>query len=275
MIENSLTQNPHLQLTKNCPLSSVERAIGFYPTGREFESLRGCVENYENMIQEHYSKIVKSGDTVLDIGANIGRHTVPLCELVGENGWVVAFEPVPETREQLILNTSDYDNIFISSYAVSDFNGYTSFIKAIHSSGTMEESGIKQRDFNDKENTVVEEIDVKVLTIDSLDTLDNISFIKIDIEGGEIKALKGAMECISLYRPYIATEYGYKSYLAYGDDEMTLWKFCSEVNYTIFDIYLNKISDVEKWKNTVNQGTWDYLLVPNEKVDSFINRMIK
>lgn len=227
------------------------------------------------MLKEIYSKVIKRGDTVLDIGANIGMHTIQFSRLVGKNGSVIAFEPVPETREILKSNVSRYNNVLVSRFAVADYDGSTLFVKAVHSSGTMEESGMRHREYNDVKNTNTKKIIVDVVRVDSLDTLDNISFIKMDIEGGEIEALEGARETIKKYRPYMSVEYGDKSYLGYGHNELTLWNLSKDIECTIFDIYLNKLSDVEQWMNTVNHGTWDFILVPNEKVDKFISEVVK
>ena len=49
---------------------------------------------------------MKPGDTVLDIGANIGHYTARLSNLVGANGRVIAFEPIPETFELLACNVA-------------------------------------------------------------------------------------------------------------------------------------------------------------------------
>ena len=50
------------------------------------------------------SEILREGDWVLDVGANIGHYTVRFSELVGDKGRVIAFEPVPDTFEILSSN---------------------------------------------------------------------------------------------------------------------------------------------------------------------------
>ena len=53
-----------------------------------------------------YRKLIKAGDTVLDIGANIGAHTIPLARLVGDTGMVVAFEPTKYAFTKLLRNAA-------------------------------------------------------------------------------------------------------------------------------------------------------------------------
>lgn len=61
---------------------------------------------FEASTTRAYEGIVRPGDTVLDIGANIGAHTLPLARLVGPAGRVVAFEPTRYAHDKLLINLS-------------------------------------------------------------------------------------------------------------------------------------------------------------------------
>ena len=50
---------------------------------------------FERIAQSFYTKVVRPGDTVIDGGAHMGRHAIPLAQLVGAEGKVLAFEPLP------------------------------------------------------------------------------------------------------------------------------------------------------------------------------------
>ena len=51
--------------------------------------------DYELRLEQHYRQWLKEGDTVLDVGAHIGRHLAPFLDCVGSTGQVLAFEPLP------------------------------------------------------------------------------------------------------------------------------------------------------------------------------------
>lgn len=70
-------------------------------------------------------RIVKSGDTVLDVGANIGYFTVLLSLLVGPSGRVFGIEPTQSTYEQLVKNVeiNRLDNVTLCRVALSDKSG--------------------------------------------------------------------------------------------------------------------------------------------------------
>jgi FkbM family methyltransferase len=228
---------------------------------------------FEEFLSMHYSKMISRGDTVIDIGANQGFHTSKFLSLVGTSGRVIALEPIPEMYN--VLSKIKNKNLTLLQKAAGKENKKSSFVKAVHKTGSMAESGLKKREFNDEAGTNVESITVDVITVDSLTIPEKVNFIKIDIEGGEIDALNGARKLIDRDRPYISVEYGDKSYLAYGNTDETLWNLTEELSYSIFDIFLNKISSLEEWKKVVNSFYWDYLLIPKERLDEFNRYMLE
>src|ERR1035437_10176539 len=68
-------------------------------------------------------KTVKPGDTVLDVGANVGALTVPMAQMVGPSGKVIAWEPQPETFALLKKNIeqNDLNNVTMRKCAAGAF----------------------------------------------------------------------------------------------------------------------------------------------------------
>ena len=82
------------------------RALGIGRTGRALEY------NY------HLQQLVKEGDTVIDIGANLGYYTRPLADIVGATGEVYAVEPVPVIFSVLKRNVGGRKNVALLNYAL-------------------------------------------------------------------------------------------------------------------------------------------------------------
>jgi FkbM family methyltransferase len=142
-----------------------------------------------------FSGLVKRGMLVVEVGANIGAHTVHLAKLVGENGGVVAFEPQRVIYQMLCANLAlnGLENTDARCLAVGaaagevmvprvDYRGDTSF-------GTIPVS--------DDNGDVVE-----MIAIDNL-MLPACHMIKIDVEGMEKQVLGGARQTITNFRPYL------------------------------------------------------------------------
>ncbi len=128
----------------------------------------------------------------LDIGANIGNHTVFLSELFNK---VLAFEPLTLARQLLIINTSGVENVTVFPFGLSDMSGkkLLSFSERNYGKASLNEN-----------QEYSEEIEIKK----GDDIVDiPISFIKIDIEGHELMALSGLKETIKETLPIIAFEY--------------------------------------------------------------------
>lgn len=145
---------------------------------------------------QHFYK-VKTGDIVVDAGANCGYLSIFFSKLVGENGRIFAFEPdkfnIDRMEKNIDLNKDLIDNITIEDLLLWDKNELTDFYEA----GTEGSSAVWMPD---KEHCVKKQ----AVTIDSWVKKNNIQmldFIKMDIEGAEIEALDGAVETIKKYKP--------------------------------------------------------------------------
>jgi FkbM family methyltransferase len=146
--------------------------------------------------------LVSSGDIAVDIGANVGFHTLALSELVGNKGKVYAFEPNTENVRLLLLTKAreKLENIEILPFALSDSIGTAAFSTAIGSNGNFLP--------NDQATLVHPNcIVVPTILMDTLFTGSKIDFIKIDIEGAEYKAMQGAKKTIGKYKPTIISEF--------------------------------------------------------------------
>lgn len=135
---------------------------------------------------------IKDG-IILDIGANIGTHTYAYCEKVGKHK-VIGFEPNPECAECLRRNVPD---CIVVEAALSDEDGECNMIYSdnVGASHVIDGVGIKKIKF-----------DQHVNLFKSLVKPQKVTFIKIDIEGYEVKALNGMSQTIKKDKPIMWIE---------------------------------------------------------------------
>lgn len=142
--------------------------------------------NWEELMTQMFKKVVKEGDNVVDLGANLGYYTLLTARLVGSKGKVYAFEPEPLNYKLLIKNIelNGYDNIVAMQKAVSDTTGMVKLFLNSEDSGAHT---IRQSSGNK------EFIEVESVALDEFfkDKEYPINIIKMDIEGAEMAALTG------------------------------------------------------------------------------------
>jgi FkbM family methyltransferase len=132
----------------------------------------------------------RPGDTVIDVGANVGWYTIIASKLVGKDGIVIAFEPEPESFAILKRNVlaNRCDNVILEQKALSNAAGTLS----LHLDPVNK--GMQSTVFDFKGGT----IEVEALRLD--DYLGNrfkkIDFVKIDVEGAEPMVLEGMKHAI-------------------------------------------------------------------------------
>ncbi|WP_273426992.1 FkbM family methyltransferase [Marinobacter sp.] len=138
-------------------------------------------------------KYVKTGDWVIDVGANVGHYTRRFAEIVG-HGRVIAFEPHPETFAMLAANVEDLGNTTLINAALSDKFG---------------EVGFSVPHFNLYEASVDPNSHDKVGTVspDLFNSDQSIAFIKIDAEGHEPIIIEALDELIKRHRPILMVEH--------------------------------------------------------------------
>jgi FkbM family methyltransferase len=146
----------------------------------------------------------RSGRVAIDIGANVGIFTIPLARAVGTDGAVWAFEPLPENVDRLRANVRDNEltNVRVVAAAASDTDGALSFQVAGDSA-----YGSTREVFSDWRTG--RSLTVPGVRLDSewrACGMPHVSVIKIDVEGAELAALRGAQAVIRRCRPVLLVE---------------------------------------------------------------------
>src|SRR5688572_19286345 len=156
-----------------------------------------------------YRRLIEAGDTVLDIGANIGAHTLPMASLVGASGQVVAFEPTAfaygKLQQNIALNPHLASRIVAFQCMLKD-DGNDTLPSSLFSSWPLSARGERHAKHKGMGMTTAgaksASLDEIARTID----LKRIDFIKIDVDGHELPVLRGAARSIDRFRPTILIE---------------------------------------------------------------------
>jgi FkbM family methyltransferase len=178
---------------------------------------------YEMELQQAVADWVKPGMVAYDLGANIGYVSLLLARAVGQTGKVFAFEALPANQERLTSNLklNSNENIQLVSKAVADTSGATTFL--VHSSGGM--GKLSKSDGGNSNSIIVQATSIDDFVFKS----DNPppQLIKMDIEGGEILALRGMSRLLKEARPVLLIELHGK--LA----AESAWQTLRAVNYSL------------------------------------------
>lgn len=148
---------------------------------------------------ELFRLLLQPGMVVLDIGANIGCHTIPIAEMVGEEGRVYAFEPQRIVFQTLCANVALHNlkNVFALNMALGSEPGQI-LVPPIDYASPDNFGGISLGITEEGES-------VDLLRLDDLN-IPECAFIKIDVEGMERQVLDGARELIERDRPWLYVE---------------------------------------------------------------------
>lgn len=148
--------------------------------------------------------IVKPGDHVIDIGANIGWYTKILSDLVGSQGRVYSIEPLPPVFELLsfCVKKLNLRNVELLNCAISEEDGLAMMEVPKYENGG---DNFYRSKIVDGENLdpSLRHYKVNLKSLDSLFSAlsERISFIKCDVEGHELQVIKGGRKVISNFRP--------------------------------------------------------------------------
>ena len=189
--------------------------------------------SFEQAVSGVMFALVRQGMVVMDIGANIGIHTLHLASLVGDRGWVYAFEPNPVVREELEANIklNQLNNVKVFDWALSDHDGEALF--HFPEEGMEAVGGF----LNTSRAKLAKEAQVKTRTLNTVlkeSGIQNVGFIKLDVEGAELPVLKGAESIIQrLSGPPIVFESHPLNSTPYGYSRNDLFQFLTKRRYAV------------------------------------------
>jgi FkbM family methyltransferase len=159
---------------------------------------------YEPGVAALIAQQLRLGDVAYDVGANIGYFSMLMARIVGPGGHVLAFEPSPRSYRQLANNAerSAWPSLSTLQVALTDEVGTGPFSDFDYD--VVSHLGDDSKTF----------LDADVVTV-ALDTVDHLiaegrtprpNFLKIDVEGAELKVINGMQQLLAKHRPVILVE---------------------------------------------------------------------
>lgn len=155
-----------------------------------------------------YRKLVTPGMIVADIGANIGAHTLPLADLVGPSGRVLAFEPTRwasvKLQANLALNPILADRVRALQILLTD--GATDLPASLPASWPLQPTADVHPILRSRSQSLDGATALSLDDYMAMRPLPHLDFIKLDVDGNETAVLTGARATIARYRPIILIE---------------------------------------------------------------------
>lgn len=203
---------------------------------------------YEPFFRDIIRAVLPAGGVALDIGANVGWHTLLMARCAGEGGRILAAEANPSVRRRLEGNVrlNRFQRIEIIPYAVAESEGSVEFRgpsadSAGSGDGHMLAAGAQDRR---------EIIRVETRSVDAIcdaARVERLDLIKIDVEGFEWPVLQGADRTIAKFRPHIVFEYNVEYATRGGGDAGLISNLFEGHRYRLYAIGRN-------WAEAVRPG---------------------
>ena len=194
----------------------------------------------DGIITKFVKKVIKKGDVVLDLGANIGYWTCLLAELVGDKGHVYAFEPEPNNFQLLKKNVeiNNYKNVTLEQKAVSNKTGKTKlFISNVKTDHRI-------YDWSGHQDSI--EVDVVRLDDYFKGKEITINYIKSNLQGSDFAAVQGMLSLIKRIKNLkMIVEYHPDTILEFGSDPKEFIEILINEGFRLYDVGSCKMEPIE------------------------------
>lgn len=185
-----------LRLIPRSSVVTVRSGLNKGARWRIGSSIHKCwLGTYEPEKQDLFSRLVRPGMVVWDVGANAGFYTLALSRLVGREGRVYAFEPLAENVDNMLkhVELNDLSNVIVVQAALGERGGLVGFEAArLNSMGQISDN---------EESYLVPALTVDEFVAQHPDAHPDL--LKIDVEGAESGLLRGATQFLSNAAPEI------------------------------------------------------------------------
>jgi len=225
---------------KNVPKTRCinDQSLNINPNRSVVEMRLHALGTYEPEVIKYFNDYLEQGMTFIDVGANIGFFSLIAADIVGKKGKVIAYEPHPDTYEELCANITlnDYDNIIPKNVAISSNSGKLNFnTSSDHAFNSIApQAG----------STTIE---VNCQTLDaSLQELDvrNCNLIKMDIEGAELFAIQGIDKTLANHpKVSFLIELHHKQINKLGGKSEDIYNYFTKNQYKLYEL--------DMWKGIV------------------------
>ena len=211
---------------------------------------------YEDPDLDLVSRILASGDWFIDGGANVGLFSLVAARRVGSSGRVFAFEPAVATRSRLERNIAinQYDWIESRTEALGEKRGSASFFAFSGNGSGVSSFAPATREGAESQVVPVESIDRAMTDYPGAP----LRLVKLDLEGAEMKALRGAVVTLEALGPDLLVEVERAHLERQGSSPEELFSFLTSRGYNAYRIRAEKNSTtllVSTDESSIGQGS--------------------
>lgn len=189
--------------------------------------------DFEAIITFAAQRLLKPGDTVLDIGANMGWFSMTAAPIVGLSGSVHAFEPQPQLVPLIAasITMNEFSQVHLHDYALSDSEGTATMHVLKGNSG----AGRLDAETGELWETVTVKLRYAGEALESL-CLTKVRMVKIDVEGHEATVFEAARDTLTKTLPEVVIFESIPSIESAELFERPAVKFLVEMGYRIFNL---------------------------------------
>ncbi len=205
---------------------------------------------YEPEVRRIFRTVLVPGGVAVDIGANVGWHTLLMASLVGANGHVFAIEANPFLRQRLHdhLFLNRFKHVEVMPFAAADEDGTMDFCAPAADDPTSGNGHVVKMGTGEPGGTIRVE-SRRLDTLIAAARVNRVDLIKIDVEGFEWRVLRGGEETIDKFRPHVIFEYNSESASRGGGMPDLISEFFRVRRYRLFAIGRN-------WARAIDGTSW-------------------
>ncbi len=193
----------------------------------------------------HYyvRRFVEPGDTIIDIGANLGYYTVLFAEWVGAEGRVYSVEPVPLFRDILRRNARSFSQVEVVPYALGSEPATVQM--GVPESAAPYRHGMTRIVSSDEEASFEAEVRPPEALFGDLPRLD---YVKCDVEGHEGAVLPAMTELLREHRPVVQVEVA-------DDNRPPIYQMMEDLGYRAYFVQDASLVEIES-PDAPTEGDW-------------------
>jgi len=236
-----------------------------------FDPARGFFDYWGHDVPElqFLWRTLKPGMNFFDVGAYHGIYTLLAAKRLERSGEVVSFEPSPRefSRLRLHLRWNGMKEVRAECSAVGAARGMQTFFQVAE--GDTTRNGLRPPASNDS----LKKVQVNTILLDdyvSERSLSHVDVVKMDVEGGEVEALRGAKSLLARLRPIFICEVLDSATRAWGYEAREIVSTFGKFEYACLDFREGGRLSPHQLKDSYPEVR-NYLFVPQEKVSRLID----